>query len=43
MLTKTELLEILRESPIYSNLDESELELIVERLHDEYIAAKQNQ
>ena len=43
MITKAELIEILRESPIYSTMDESELSLIVERLHDDYIAGKQNQ
>ena len=43
MITKTELLEILSESPIYSQIDESELSLIIERLHDDYIAENQNQ
>ncbi len=43
MITKTELIEILRESPICSHIEESELSLIVERLHDDYIAEKQNQ
>ena len=43
MITKTELLEILSESPIYSHMDESELSLIVEHLHDNYLAENQNQ
>ena len=43
MITKAEFIEILRESPICALMDESELSLIVERLHDDYIAEKQNQ
>ena len=34
MVTKTELLEILRESPLYCWMDEFDLEIIVESLHD---------
>lgn len=33
MITKTELLEIVRQSPLYPCLDESDLEIIVEGLH----------
>ncbi len=43
MITKSELIEILRESPLYAHIDESELSLIVERLHDDYITEKENQ
>ncbi|HXW68831.1 MAG TPA: hypothetical protein VEJ88_04420 [Dissulfurispiraceae bacterium] len=38
MITKMELIEILRESPLYSHMDESEISLVVERLYEQYIA-----
>lgn len=39
MITKAELLEILRESPLYCWMDEFDLEIIVESLH-EHIATQ---
>ncbi|MGO9013743.1 MAG: hypothetical protein ACLQF0_02070 [Dissulfurispiraceae bacterium] len=39
MITKTELLEILRESPLYCWMDELDLANIVESLH-EHIATQ---
>lgn len=34
MITQTELLEILRESPLYCFMDEFDLAIIVESLHE---------
>ena len=39
MITQAELLEILRESPLYCWMDQFDLTVIVESLH-EYIAAQ---
>ena len=41
MITKAELLEILRESPLYSWMDEIDLKIIVNSLN-EYVAVQES-